>query len=508
MPASATYDVIVIGGGAVGENAADRAARTGLSVVVIEHELVGGECSYWACMPSKALLRPGAALEAARAVPGAAPAVSGSVDVAKTLEQRDQFTQNWEDSSQVEWLEGAGLNLIRGHAHLAGPRLVEVSTEEGTTSVQARAAVVVTTGSAAVIPEIPGLAQVQPWTSREATAAAEVPSSLAIIGGGVVGAEMATALSDLGCQVTMLVRGDRLLRGTEPFAGRAVADSLRELGVDLRMHTAVTEVSRTDDGVCLQTDDGGQVRAAQVLVATGRRPRTENVGLEHVGLPPGEPLAIDDSGQVRGVAGGWLYAAGDVTGRSHTTHQGKYTGRVVGDVIAHHFGPSGSSADGSGVTDLGEDGRGRGPGADPGATGSGGAGGSAARARSPLRARADHAAAPQVVFTRPEVATVGLTYQQALEAGHPAQAVTVSYGAVAGAALAADDHDGAATMVIDTDREVLLGATFVGPSAAEMLHAATIAVVAEVPLAQLWHAVPVFPTVSEIWLRLLEDYGL
>ena len=501
------YDVVVIGAGPVGENAADRAARTGLSVVVAEHELVGGECSYWACMPSKALLRPGAALAAARAVPGAARAVNGTVDVAGTLEQRDEFSAHWQDSAQVQWLADAGLDLIRGHARLTGPRLVEVIGDEGTTTLRARAAVVVATGSAALVPDVPGLDQVQPWTSREATAVREVPESLAVIGGGVVGTEMATALSDLGCRVTMLVRGDRLLSGIEPFAGEAVADGLRQMGVDVRFNTAVTEVSKTDDGVAVQTSDGTQVRAAQVLVATGRRPRTQALGLESVGLPAGEPLGIDDSGQVRDVAGGWLFAAGDVTGRTHTTHQGKYTARVAGDVIAGRFGQNASSKNHNGMV-APSNARSHGH-LVPDVGGSGDVvPGTDEESWSPLRARADHTAAPQVVFTRPEVAAVGMTYQQAIDAGYRARAVNVSFDDVAGAALAGDDHGGGAMVVVDTERQVLLGATFVGPAVAELLHAATIAVAAEVPLARLWHAVPAFPTISEIWLRLLEDYGL
>ncbi len=478
MAQQLTYDVVVLGAGAVGENAADRAGRTGLSVVIVESELVGGECSYWACMPSKALLRPGAALAAVRDVPGAAAAVTGDLDVAAVLARRTAFTHDWDDASQVRWLERTGIDLVRGHARLTGPRSVEVDTEDGTLALAARDAVIVATGSEAVVPEVPGLATSRPWTSREATAAEEVPTSLAIIGGGVVGVEMATAYTDLGCAVTLVVRGDRVLSGAEPFAGEAVGEALRELGVDLRLSTGVTSVARDDDGVVLTLEPGGTVRADEVLVATGRRPRTGDLGLEAVGLTPGRPLAVDDHLEVLGVPGGWLYAAGDVTGRTATTHQGKYDARVAGDVVAGRFGPD-------------EDAR-----PDEGAR------------FSRWRADADPVATTQVVFTRPEVAWVGRTESQARADGLAVRCVDVDLGAAAGASVLGDSVSGQVRLVLDEHRQVIVGATFVGPEIAEMLHAATIAVVAEVPLARLWHAVPAYPTVSEVWLRLLEDAGL
>lgn len=479
--ADATYDVVVVGAGAVGENAADRAGRTGLSVVVVEAELVGGECSYWACMPSKALLRPGAVLEAARAVPGAAEMITGTLDPATVLARRDSFTSGWDDSSQVDWLEGAGIALVRGRARLTGPKTLDVTAEDGTvTTLTARHAVILATGSVPVVPPVPGLAEAQPWGSREATSVKEVPSSIAIMGGGVVGVEMATAFADLGSTVTLVVRGERLLAANEPFAGDAVAESLRAMGVDVRLTTDVTAVEVHDDGTHLLTTSGGASEtlvAERLLVATGRTPATADIGVDALGLTAGDPLRVDDAMLVEGVEGGWLFAVGDVTGRVATTHQGKYDARVAGDVVAARFG--GSSEGELDAPDW-----------------------------SRFRATADHAAVPQVVFSRPEVASVGLTEQGARDAGFRVDVFSYDLGSVAGAAVAADGFTGKAQIVVDSDRAVIVGATFVGPEVAELLHAATIAVVGEVPLDRLWHAVPSYPTVSEVWLRLLEAAGL
>jgi dihydrolipoamide dehydrogenase len=481
-----TYDVVVVGAGAVGENAADRAGRLGLSVLVVEHELVGGECSYWACMPSKALLRPGAVLAAARAVPGAAELVRGDLDPVAVLARRDEFTSHWDDHGQVEWLDSAGIALLRGTARFTGPKELLVESDEGDTHVIARHAIVVATGSEPVVPGVPGLAEAQPWTSREATAVKDVPARLAILGGGVVGVEMAVAYRDLGAEVTLLVRGDRLLTGAEPFAAEEVAAGLRDLGVDLRFGTTTTRVSRDERGVQL-TVEGPQgtdeVHADEVLVATGRRPRTTDLGLDVIGLEPGAPVAVDDALQATGVADGWLFAVGDVTGRTATTHQGKYDARVVGDVVAARFS-TGESADGAAAAERG------------------------AAAWSRYRASADHVAVPQVVFTRPEVAYVGRSEEQARDAGLRVRAVSYPIGSVAGASVAADGYSGTAQLVLDEDRGVVVGATFTGPDAAELLQAATIAITGEVPLDRLWHAVPAYPTVSEVWLRLLETAGL
>ncbi|WP_402464534.1 dihydrolipoyl dehydrogenase family protein [Isoptericola aurantiacus] len=492
-----TYDVIVIGAGPVGENAAGRAAATGLSVAVVEAELVGGECSYWACIPSKTLLRPGAVRQAAAETPGVAD--PGPVDAPAVLAWRDQMTGEGDDSGQESWLDSAGIALVRGHGRLVGERTVEVTPARTVDDdapgevhvLRARCAVVVSTGSEVVVPPVPGLAEANPWTSREATSAESVPESLVVLGGGVVGCEMATVYADLGSRVTLLARSG-LLGGAEPFAGRAVAESLRDAGVTVRIGVEAQEVSRPEPGgpvtVAVSGDDGpAQVSAAELLVATGRRPRTGDVGLDSVGLTPGEPLEIDDTTAVAGVAPDpqgrpWLYACGDVTGRVATTHQGKYQARVAGDVVATRYGP-------------GDD-----PSADVPASGTG--------EWSRYAARADHGAQTQAVFTRPQVAWVGPTERAARAAGLPVRAVAYDLSAVAGAGVTSPDYTGRVQALVDTDREVLVGVTFVGPDAGEMLHAATIAVVGEVPLDRLWHAVPAFPTVSEVWLRLLEEYGL
>ncbi|MEI3849192.1 MULTISPECIES: dihydrolipoyl dehydrogenase family protein [unclassified Microbacterium] len=465
------YDLIVIGAGPVGENVADRARQGGLSVVVVESELVGGECSFWACIPSKALLRPGAALRAARAVGGAAQAVTGTVDVAATLRRRDVLVHDWDDSSQVEWLHGAGIDLVRGHGRLSGEREVTVAAADGAETVlRARHAVAVCTGSAALVPDIPGLREAQPWTSRDATGVRDVPASLAILGGGVVGSEMATLYTSLGAEVTVIARSG-LLRGVEPFAGEAVAKALTDAGADVRTGVEVERAGRDADGVVLTLSDGSEVRAAEVLVATGRRPRTEDLGLGAVGLAPGDWLDVDDTLRVRGVD--WLYGVGDVNHRALLTHQGKYQARAAGDVIAARA-TQGEVDDGPWGAHV---------------------------------ATADHSAVPQVVFTDPEVAAVGHTEESARSAGLRIRVIDYDLSWLAGASEHADDYRGRARVIVDEDRRVVVGATFVGQDVGEMLHAATIAVVGEVPIDRLWHAVPSYPTISEVWLRWLEECG-
>ncbi|MEJ1813975.1 dihydrolipoyl dehydrogenase family protein [Clavibacter michiganensis] len=471
-----SYDLIVIGAGPVGENVADRAKQGGLSVLVVESELVGGECSYWACMPSKALLRSGSALRAARAVAGSKEAVTGDLDVAAVLKRRDSFTSSWDDQGQVSWLEGIGIDLARGHGRISGPRRVTVTAPDGSvTEHEAAHAVVVSTGTAALLPDIPGLAESQPWTSREATSVEVVPTSIVVIGGGVVAAEMATAFASLGSAVTLVARSG-LLSGQEPFAGELVGDSLRDMGVDVRLGASPSRVTRDGDEVTVELSDGSAVTAAEVLVATGRTPRTEDLGLDAVGLEAGAYLDVDDTMLVTGDVNAetpWLYAVGDVNHRALLTHQGKYQARAAGEVIA-------ARATGGTVDDA------------------------------PWGvhvATADHRAVPQVTFTDPEVASVGLTAKAAEEAGIRTRVVDYDLGSVAGSSLHADGYAGKARMVVDEDRGVIVGVTFVGQDVAELLHSATIAVVGEVPVTRLWHAVPSYPTISEVWLRLLETYG-
>jgi pyruvate/2-oxoglutarate dehydrogenase complex dihydrolipoamide dehydrogenase (E3) component len=465
-----TYDVVVLGAGSTGENVADIVVRGGLSAVLIEPELVGGECSYWACMPSKALLRGPEVLAEARAVPGAAQAVTGQLDVAATLARRDSFTSHWDDSGQAEWVRGAGIDLLRGTGRLAGERTVVVTAEDGAEiRLTARHAVAVCTGSQSATPPIEGLADVDAWGPREATSAKAAPARLLVLGGGYVGSEMATAWQALGSQVTVLQRGNRLLPRLEPQAGEAVAESLRKAGVDVRLGTEVTAARRDGTEVVLTTADG-EVRGDEVLVAIGRAARTTDIGADTVGLEPGEYLSVDATLQVGGVP--WLYGVGDVNGRQQLTHMGKYQARQAGAAIVARA--RGEQVDTS--------------------------------PWSPFVDTADDVATPSVVFTDPQVASVGRTAAEAREAGLPHRVVEYPIDRVAGASVFADGYTGTAIAVVDTEREVLLGVTFVGPAVAELLHAATIAVVGEVPIARLWHAVPAYPTISEIWLRLLETY--
>ncbi|OCC13834.1 NAD(P)/FAD-dependent oxidoreductase [Streptomyces sp. PTY087I2] len=467
------YDVVVVGAGPVGENVADRARAAGLTTAVVESELVGGECSYWACMPSKALLRPVVARADARRVPGLSAAVQGPLDVGAVLAHRDAETSHWKDDGQVAWLESVGADVYRGTGRLTGPREVTVTAPDGTEHrLTARHAVAVCTGSRAVVPALPGIEEARPWTSREATSAKEAPGRLVVVGGGVVGVEMATVWQALGSEVTLLIRGGGLLPKMEPFAGELVAEALTEAGATIRTGVSVTALHRPapDGPVTVELDDGDRVEADEILFATGRAPRTDDLGLETIGLEPGSWLTVDDSCLVEGTD--WLYAVGDVNHRALLTHQGKYQARIAGAAIAARAGnasldtaPWGTHA-----------------------------------------ATADHRAVPQVVFTDPEAASVGLTLAEAERAGHRVRAVDHDLASVAGSGLYADGYRGRARMIVDLDREILLGVTFVGPGIGELLHSATVAVAGEVPIDRLWHAVPAYPTISEVWLRLLETW--
>ncbi|MDT8915388.1 NAD(P)/FAD-dependent oxidoreductase [Amycolatopsis sp. PS_44_ISF1] len=461
-----TFDVVVIGAGPVGEVAAERAAKGGLEVALVEHERFGGECSYWACIPSKALLRPGNLLAAAKRVPGVV--VGGELDAARVLARRDWFTGKGDDTGQVDWARGAGIEPVRGHGRITGEREVTVGEDRVLT---ARHAVIVCTGSVPRSPSVPGLDTIRPWGSREATSASEVPARLGVLGGGVVGVEMAQAWARLGAQVHLVITGERPLPKLPDFAGELVLEGLRADGVVVHASSGLREVSAVDGGgVSLQLSGGEEVEVDELLVATGRAPATGDLGLDGLGLPTDAPLAVDESGRVSAVDGGWLYGAGDVTGRALLTHQGKYAARVVGDSVA-------ARARGEQISTA---------------------------PWSRYSATADHHAVPQVVFTDPEVTSVGLT--EARE-GSADRVVDIDI-AVAGSSLHADGYRGKARMVVDTERAVVLGVTFAGQDVAELLHSATIAVVGEVPLERLWHAVPAFPTISEVWLRLLESYGL
>lgn len=470
------YDVVVLGAGPVGQNVADRARAADLSVAVVERELVGGECSYWACVPSKALLRPVLAVADAGRVDGAREAVTGSINTAGVFARRDRYVSNWDDTGQADGVSASGATLVRGHARLDGPRQVAVTAPAGDEVVlTAGHAVVICTGSRPVLPDVPGVAEAQPWTNRRATDSGEVPDRLAIVGGGGVAVEMATAWQGLGSSVTLLARRSGLLPRMEPFVGEYVGRGLADAGVEVRVGVSVVQLRRPEAAgpVTLDLDDGTELQVDDVLFATGRAPLTEDIGLETVGLTPGSWLDVDDTCRVTASDDGWLYACGDANHRALLTHQGKYQARIAGAAIGARA--AGQSLD-----------------------------------TNPWGAHAttaDHHAVPQVFFTDPEAAAVGLSLTQAEQTGHRVHAVDVEIGdAVMGAKLYADGYRGRARIVVDLDGEYLLGATFVGPGVSELVHSATIAVAGQVPIDRLWHAVPCFPTISEVWLRLLEAY--
>jgi dihydrolipoamide dehydrogenase len=410
-------------------------------------------------MPSKGLLRPAEVLAEARRVEGAKQAITGELDVPAVLARRDEIIHDLDDSAQLPWLEDRGITLIRGWGRLDGERRVVVGDEV----LEARRAVLLAGGTTPSLPPIDGLDAAGPWTNREATTTQEIPARIVIMGGGVVGAEMSQAYASLGSHVTLIEGESRLLPREERFACQQVTAALREQGVDVRTGQKATAVRRDGGEVHVTLADGTLAAGDELLVAVGRTPQADGLGLETVGIDDAAALTEVDE-HCRMPDRDWLYVIGDLNARAPFTHMAKYQARVAAD---HLLGKDAAEQHG-----------------------------------------ADGPLAPRVIFTDPQVTAVGHTTTTAARAGLEVRTVDTSTSGNAGGSFYGRNAPGTARFVVDEERGVLVGVTITGSEAADFIHAATIAIVGEVPLTRLRHAVPCFPTRSELWLRLFEDLGL
>jgi pyruvate/2-oxoglutarate dehydrogenase complex dihydrolipoamide dehydrogenase (E3) component len=454
------FDVVVVGGGPSGEEASARLTDHGLSVALVEDRLVGGECAHWACLPSKALLRPYEALAEARRIPGAREAVDGGLDVPAVLRRRDEIIGAPDDSALMPWVESHGITLVRGHGRIVGERRVMVEGDE----LEAREAVVLSVGSQPLVPAFEGLGELEPgrvWTNREATTTHEIPGRIVVVGAGPEGVELAQAFQTLGSDVTLIEAQQRVLPRAEEFASAQVTAALQEYGVDVLTGHSVVNFTQNGGGVAVKTSAGMTASGDVVLIAVGRRPGTEDLGIETVGLEPGALVEVDEHMRVPTVP--WLYAVGDINGRALFTHMGRYQARLAVDHIL-------------GRKDAGTHG-------------------------------ADGGLSPHVTFTDPQVASVGHTTETATRAGIEFDTYDTETSGTAGGFYYAPDAVGTTRFLVERNRRTLIGCTITGSEVVDLLHAATIAVVAEIPLERLRHAVPPFPTRSELWLSLLEQAG-